>query len=167
MKRHLILFLAAVLLCGTAGAQSTFEKLFEKYTGPKYEPYTTSVYLSKSMLNLGIQVAGAEDLNLNALQGKLESLIILTTEASGVRVAMRKDFGSIDLSGYEVLMKVRDGGDRVDFLVRREKENPELIREFLMIADENGNEGQYTVIRLLGNGIAQTEAEGLIKSMDL
>lgn len=142
---------------------NSVKTLYQKYEN---NPKVSTVYISKAMFEL-IGALGIDSSNLTLsvdtgagdfkvedadvaeafkVLSTLKGLYILSTEDAATAESIRKDV-SVD-SDYEELMKVRDGGDRVDFYYK----SPDGIHvsEFLMLAYSD----EETVI-------IQFEADGL------
>ena len=132
--------IALCLFCTTlASAQDN--KLFDKYADMDN---VTSVYISKAMFQM-IPMVGDIGLSLTNLAGKLESLQIVTTEQKNLIPQMRNEFSTLVKSSHEELMRVRDGGTRVNFYSNMKGDK---ISELLMLADADST---YAVILINGN----------------
>lgn len=131
----ILLFLLCTNLCF---AQN---KLFGKYADMDH---VTSVYISKAMFQL-MPTMEAGGLNLMNLKGKIESLQILSTENVTTKEQMKKEFSNLINDKYEELMRVKDGGTKATFYIKKKGEQ---ISELIMLAD---TDREYSVIQILGN----------------
>lgn len=134
MKRLLII--VTILVVGSASfAQSNpIDDFFEKYSGREG---ITTVFISSRMFSL-IAQADLDDEELQKTMNNLKSIRILTVEDS----LMNKNLNfykeltkTLDLSDYEELMVVKDGGQDLKFLIR---EKGRRIEELLMIGGGDG-----------------------------
>ena len=142
MKTNYIIITLMCLICSTMSfAQNNNSKLFDKYADTDG---VTSVYISKAMFKMmpGMQDVG---LNLMNMQGKLESLYIVTTERKDLVPQMRKEFSQLIEKSHEELMRVRDGKTKATFYANMNGEN---VKDLLMIVDD---EGDFMVLQLKGN----------------
>lgn len=108
----------------------------------------TVIYISKALLNMAGTKIDATKANIGGLMNKLEQLEIYSTEDAQTAKMMNAEASRhIKNNTYESLMKVKDGSERIDFLVTKDNGKKDQIKEFIMfIAGEN----ESTIIRLLG-----------------
>ena len=79
------------------------------------------------------------------MQGKIESLQLVTTENKDRIAQMKKDFSQLITSQHQELMRVKDGKSNVKFYADMKGDQ---IKEFIMLVDAEDN---YTAILLVGN----------------
>lgn len=135
----------AMLLAGTgsAYAQSEFFSRVSELPG------VTSVYVSPRMFAM---MNGAElgEEATSRLVGKMEMLLVLTAENSEAIKLLQKEMQKINPSqGYEYLMKVKDGEDGVNILMKEgvKRSNGKLLNEYVLLVDEADS---YTVVIMEG-----------------
>lgn len=138
MNAKYLIATLCLLYCFTGFAQN---KLFDKYADMDH---VTSVYISKAMFRMMPQI-GNVGLNLANMQGKMESLQVVTTSRQDQIPQMRKDFSQLVKSSHSELMRVKDGKTRATFYADMQGEQ---IKNLLMLADTDSS---YTVIQLIGD----------------
>jgi hypothetical protein len=116
-------------------------KLFDKYAETDG---VASVYISKTMFQMMPTIENV-GLNLMNMQGKIESLQIISTAKPEQIPRMREDFSQLVKSNQSELMRVRDGKTRATFYATMQGEK---VNDLLMLAESDSS---YTVIQLLGN----------------
>lgn len=149
--------------------------LYQKYEN---NPKVSTVYISKAMFEL-IGALGIDSSNISLSVGTgagdikvedadvaeafkvlstLKGLYILSTEDVATAESIRKDV-NVD-SDYEELMKVRDGGDRVDFYYK----SPDGIHvsEFLMLAY---SDDETVIIQFEADGLTLEDIAKLAAEM--
>ena len=84
-------------------------------------------------------------LDLMNLKGKIEGLLVLTTQDGSIKEKMRADFKGLIGKDHQELMRVKDGKTRATFYV---KQKGDLISEMIMLADTDSS---FNVIQLAGN----------------
>jgi len=117
------------LFCTSMGF--TQNKLFDKYADMDN---VTSVHISKTMLKMmpKIETAGV---NLMNLKGKVESLVLVSTENKNKKKQMKKDFSkSVTSRRLQELMRVKDNNRRVSFYSDSQDDR---IKELLMLIENN------------------------------
>lgn len=127
MKRIYILTLLFSFCSWMAHAQ---ESLFDKYAEMKG---VSSVFISKTMIDLMPHVVDAEDINVSRMAGKIDNIRILSCESRPVIVRLKKDLSLIDKNGYEELMRMNDEGDKTTIYLKK-KDNGK--NEFVLLNDE-------------------------------
>lgn len=153
MKAKYVLIIAVCLLCTRAGfAQSA---LFDKYADMDD---VTSVYISKAMFRMMPKIENV-GLNLVNMQGKIESLQIITTERPDQIPQMRKEFSQLINKQHQELMRVRDGKTKATFYADMKGDQ---VKDLLMLADTDSS---FVVIQLLGNFTLQ-DIQEITKDMD-
>ena len=153
MNTKYIIIIICLLGSLTAFAQN---KLFDKYADMDN---VTSVYISKAMFQMMPKVE-TTGLNLMNMQGKIESLQIVSTSREDQIPQMRKEFSQLVKSGHSELMRVRDGKTRATFYANM---NGEKVNDLLMLADTDSS---YTVIQLIGNFTLQ-DIQEITKDMEV
>ena len=150
MKRTIYILLLAVFGILSATAENNFIEKFANQKGVTY------VNISKALLNMMPEgQIDAEGLNLKAVINELDRIQILTCE--------RKESIVFQKAPYEELMKVKDDGETVAFYVQPKTDKK--IKELIMLVDD-GDCGEFTVIRLLGD-ISITHLQELTKDAGL
>jgi len=127
------------LLCTSLGFAQN--KVFDKYADMDN---VTSVYISKAMFQMMPKIEKI-GVNLMNMQGKIESLQLVTTENKDRIAQMKKDFSQLITSQHQELMRVKDGKSNVKFYADMKGDQ---IKEFIMLVDAEDN---YTAILLVGN----------------
>jgi len=103
----------------------------------------TTVYLSKSLLNFAPNVEG---LNIQKVARELDYIVIISSEDKAAIRKLKSVTSSISKSNdYEELMKVKDGDDRVVFLIKTRNNK---VKELIMLSDEID---EYTIIQMVGD----------------
>lgn len=101
MKQKIILFLAALVVALTAGAQSPFYKKCENNKD------ITTVFITKSMLEEAGNIKGLGFSDKSLLKEKIDNVQVVTSNGSKGRKVMEKHLGLIsEKEGYELLMQV-------------------------------------------------------------
>lgn len=104
------------------------------------------VYISKAMMGMmpNMKMPG---IDMKSTTNKLESLQILTAEASATVRALRQDVSDLIKAGaYETLMLTKDGESKTAFYSKKAavKKNSEIV---MVIEDD----GEITVMRFVGD----------------
>lgn len=108
----------------------------------------TVVYISKSLLKMAGSNVNSTKANIGGLINKLDQLEIYSTEDLLTARTMNAEASKyIKNNTYESLMKVKDGSDRIDFLITKDNGKKDQIKEFIMFI---AGEKESTIIRLLG-----------------
>jgi hypothetical protein len=120
------------LVINSLSAQNAIEKYFQQYED---KDVFTSVYVSEHMFGLfaDLEVEDQKDAEVLEIIGGLKNLHILTTEQTPDKYyqeALRR----INRQEYEVLMKVKDAGTNVQFLI---KKKGDIIEELLLLAEDD------------------------------
>lgn len=144
MKRTIIALITLLMLSlPTAIQAKTFD--FDKITEMEG---VTSVHISKAMFKLisgmGIQ---SDDIDLQSVLPKLESLHIITCEKPEVIAVLKKEaeiFSTKD--GYEELMRVKEDDSHTIILHKPHKDKP---NEYVLVHAEKDYE--FTLILMKGN----------------
>lgn len=132
------------LITGIASIQAQSNAFFEKLEN---EDKVTVVYISKAMLRFAPKMDVGKA-NIGNLINKLEQMEIYSTEDATLAKRMKIDADKyIKNNTYEVLMKVKDGKDNIDFLISKNNGSKNQVREFVMLIFE---EKESTIIRILG-----------------
>lgn len=149
-NKAIILF---IVLCGLAVTLRAQSGIFEKYAEMEN---VTSVYVSKSMMQMIPAMVGNVRLETDSIKNKLESLQLLSSSNSEKIALIKKDFKNSLSKNHEELMKIRDDGTRIDFYALK---NGDEIRELIMLYDSDSS---YTVIQLLGK-FSLSDVQGIVK----
>jgi hypothetical protein len=152
--KTIIIALLMVLITGNCFAQN---KLFDKFSEMEG---VTSVFISKSMLQMmpGMKIQNGMDIRVFA--GKLSGILILTSENQGIAKMMRSETAHFNNNpAYEILMKVKDDGSNVNFYVKKKSET--LISELVMLVDEPD---EFVIIQMNGN-MTMEDIQKLTKKM--
>lgn len=142
--------IALLLLLATFSLQARDYSIFTKF-GENEK--ITSVYVSKALLSLAGENVdmGMSDMggaNVNKLLSKMEQIEIYSSSDAATAKNMSSEANKYIKSGvFENLMKVRDGGDNIDFLIKKDSNKSDIIKEFLMLVAE---ESECTIIRIMG-----------------
>lgn len=128
---------------GLFGQGNPIDDLFDKYSGKEG---VTTIYISSRMFQM---IAGADldDEELSRLMSRLKSIRIMSVEDSLMNRSLNfyKELESkLDLSKYEELMVVKEGGKDLKFLIRGKGDR---VDEFLMIG---GGAGGNMLISIKG-----------------
>ena len=145
MKLKYFLLIACLLCNSIIYSQTTFKSLFEKYEN---EDDVTIVCISKSMFNLiPGNISKVDDIDIQNILPKIESLIIITSDKSDVKEKMVLDFKSLTEKNkkYEELMRIREGKSKIFFYGKKEGD---IIKELIMLVDD---EDDFVAIQILGN----------------
>jgi hypothetical protein len=159
MKKMFFITIALCLVSLTRAQTNPIDEMFDKYS--EKEGFTT-VYISSKMFSL---FAGNENKSGDAdnIITKLKSIRILTVEDSTLNMNLNfyKELGKkLDLSVYEELMVVKEGGNITKFLIRQ---NGNIISELLVVT---GGPGDNTLISIKGDLDMKTISD-LSKSSDI
>ncbi|WP_321426152.1 DUF4252 domain-containing protein [uncultured Bacteroides sp.] len=137
--KHVLLI---ILMC-CASVASAQNKLIEKFADMDG---VTSVFISKSMLQMMPNMK-TEGIDIGGIAGKLESMLILTSEKASISNMMKNEIPSFTSNkSYEELMRVKDEGSRVTFYIKRK--NNSKIGELIMMVDEHP---QFVFIQIKGD----------------
>lgn len=142
MKR-LILISVAVILTLSAGAQSTIDKLFNKYQGR--DGFTT-ITVNGNMLKFLANLDNEGDDDLMQYADKFTSVRILVQDEDAIDVENFYDtvIDDVNRGGYEEMVVINSSGDDIKILV---KADGKVFKEFLMIAGGSDN----AIIQIKGN----------------
>ena len=166
MKKITMIFAAMVLMLmgTTTQAQSVTDALFEKY-GAK-DGFTT-VHITKELFSLFAEVtqgAEGEDMQeLNKVVQGLDYIRILMLEDTMKTKQLtdfRNELNGVKLKDFSELMTVKEGGESVKFMIRKNGKN---INELLLIINQPNEAG---FISITGNIDLKTIAK-LSKSMNI
>ncbi|MCR5077210.1 MAG: DUF4252 domain-containing protein [Prevotella sp.] len=137
MKKTLvtIIFLATCLFAGSTvqaysyaqGGQQDdgIEAIFKQF---KNEKNVTYLNLPKSLIKMGMKTA--DDKDAEKLAEQVDGIRILTLEdaAKETKESFHKRFNSLELTGYEPLVKANDDGEKVRILTKgNDKEIQSII----------------------------------------
>lgn len=150
MKKLVLTLSVIFLLAGfsVVSAQSSSDKLFEKYSGQ--EGFTT-VHISQELFDLfaDMELEGEGDEEIEEVQemmSQLKYIRILMYEAEEGDEAeldeFRKEIKKFDLQGFSELMVVKEKGEEVRFMA---KKDGKLINELLLIINEENEAGFISI----------------------
>lgn len=128
MKFKQLILIILMFWTGMASAQNKFTQKFSDMDG------VTSVFISKAMLQMmpNMKTGG---IDIGSIAGKLESILILTTEKASISKMMKSELPRLASSkSYEELMRVKDEGTNVTFYIK--KKNNNKVSELIMLVDE-------------------------------
>jgi hypothetical protein len=148
MKKYLLILPMCLLYLGLSAQANAIDTYFQQYLD---DERFSVVYISPRLFQMFDQL-GADELDLDdeeaaaflQVASELRGLRILSIDEDGQRYfdeAMRK----IDTNLYEPLMTVRDGSDRMEFLIRESSEG--FVEEFLLIS---GGGEEFTLMSFVG-----------------
>ena len=144
MKKFILLTTSLCMVTILQAQTNAIDEMFDKYS--EKDGFTT-VYISSKLLGLfaGIDSEGNEGSDIIR---RLKSIRILSVEDSllNYNVNFYKELTKkLDLSVYEELMVVKEGGDMTKFLIRQ---NGDIITELLVVT---GGPGDNTLISIKGD----------------
>ena len=156
MKRA-ITFLVAIMIVMTVSAQSSIDKLFNKYQG---EEGFVTVTINGSLLKLLGELDEEEDEDLLKFADKFTSIRILAQEEDDMEVENFYDMVNDELErgGYEEMMRVNSSDADVKILVKQEGN---IFKEFLVVAGGDDN----AIIQIKGN-LTYEEVKEMSASID-
>ena len=114
MKQTIIRFLLCTVVAMCSLNVNAQVKAFEKYADMKNVSY---VYISKYMLGMASKASmpSVPGVDTKSLASKLTGLQIISSEEKTARVKLKNDVKDIlARNKYEVLMQIREDGDKVD-----------------------------------------------------
>lgn len=156
--KQIIMLLSLFLVLQTATAQNNaINKYFQKYED---NDAFTSVYISEYMFSLfaDIDAEDPEDKEVLEILNGLESLQVLTTE-NNPKKHFEEALGLIDQKEYKVLMKVKDKGANVRFLIKKEGN---MVKELLLLVEGD----EFVLLSIVGN-VNLNKISKLAKHMDV
>jgi len=115
--------------------------VFEKYADIENLEY---VCITNAMLrNLGKSSATINGIRIDGITESLKNVLIINSSDEEVIKTMKADFAKIRKEkGYELMMEMRDGSDRISTIAQVGKENSELI----LFIQEGNNETSFVVL---------------------
>ena len=114
MKQKMIRTLLCIMVAMSSLTVNAQVKAFEKYADMKNVSY---VYISKYMLGMASKASmpSVPRVDTKSLASKLTGLQIISSEEKTARVKLKNDVKDIlARNKYEVLMQIREDGDKVD-----------------------------------------------------
>lgn len=114
MKQKMIRTLLCIMVAMSSLTVNAQVKAFEKYADMKNVSY---VYISKYMLGMASKASmpSVPGVDTKSLASKLTGLQIISSEEKTARVKLKNDVKDIlARNKYEVLMQIREDGDKVD-----------------------------------------------------
>ena len=155
MIRTLIIAIMATLCSVCSYGQQSF---FDKYADMDG---VTSVYISKSMLNLFPKgQTSVNGINIGDIASRLDNIQILSTDEQPIVDKLRKETSDINTrNGYEELMRVREDGEKTTIYFKDGKKDK---KEFVLLVDEKD---EFTIISIVGDLTLQ-EIQGIINKTE-
>ncbi|BDS12026.1 DUF4252 domain-containing protein [Aureispira anguillae] len=149
--------LATLIIQGAWAQNNAIDKYFKKYED---SDAFTSVYVSEYMFSLfaDIDMENPEDKEVMEILNGLKGLQVLTTDKSPQKY-YEEAIQLINQKEYKVLMKVKDEGTNVRFLIKKEKNS---VKELLLLV--GGDE--FVLLSIVGN-INLNKISKLAKHMDI
>lgn len=139
------LAIIVLLISSIFSAQAQNNALFNKLED---NDKVTVVYISKALLKMAGTKVTSTKANIGGLMNKLDQLEIYSTEDAQTARSMNAEASRyIKNNTYESLMKVKDGSDKIDFLITKDNGKKDQIKEFIMFI---AGDKESTIIRLLG-----------------
>ena len=114
MKQKMIRTLLCIMVAISSLTVNAQVKAFEKYADMKNVSY---VYISKYMLGMASKTSmpSVPGVDTKSLASKLTGIQIISSEEKTARVKLKNDVKDIlTHDKYEVLMQIREDGDKVD-----------------------------------------------------
>lgn len=114
MKQKMIRTLLCIMVAISSLTVNAQVKAFEKYADMKNVSY---VYISKYMLGMASKTSmpSVPGVDTKSLASKLTGIQIISSEEKTARVKLKNDVKDIlARNKYEVLMQIREDGDKVD-----------------------------------------------------
>ena len=114
MKQKMIRTLLCIIVAISSLTVNAQVKAFEKYVDMKNVSY---VYISKYMLGMASKTSmpSVPGVDTKSLASKLTGIQIISSEEKTARVKLKNDVQDILAHDkYEVLMQIREDGDKVD-----------------------------------------------------
>ena len=114
MKQKMIRTLLCIMVAMSSLTVNAQVKAFEKYADMKNVSY---VYISKYMLGMASKASmpSVPGVDTKSLSSKLTGIQIISSEEKTARAKLRNDVKDIlARDKYEVLMQIREDGDKVD-----------------------------------------------------
>ena len=114
MKQKMIRTLLCIMVAMASLTINAQVKAFEKYADMKNVSY---VYISKYMLGMASKTSmpSVPGVDTKSLASKLTGIQIISSEEKTARVKLKNDVQDIlARDKYEVLMQIREDGDKVD-----------------------------------------------------
>ena len=114
MKQRMIRILLCAVVAMASLTVNAQVKAFEKYADMKNVSY---VYISKYMLGMASKASmpSVPGVDMKTLASKLTGIQIISSEEKTARAKLKKDVQDIlARDKYEVLMQIREDGDKVD-----------------------------------------------------
>ena len=144
MKQKMIRTLLCIMVAMASLTVNAQVKAFEKYADMKNVSY---VYISKYMLGMASKASmpSVPGVDTKSLASKLTGIQIISSEEKTARVKLKNDVKDIlARNKYEVLMQIREDGDKVDIYHCVGKQQSVVV----MLMDE---EDSATVMIFSGN----------------
>ena len=139
MKLKIFFISICALFCQLSMAQSDLFKSYADKEG------VTSVYISKTMMQMAPDAISNADLYLNNMKGKIEGIQIVSSDNAALKNEMDASFRKLIGNQHEELMRIKDkSGELITFHIKKEGN---LITELIMLV--NGGD-EFSAIQILG-----------------
>jgi len=138
-------FLLVLLVNAQAQEDNAITRYFDKYV--EDERFTV-VYVSEYMFGMIANIGEEGEEEAKVLQdifSGLKELHVLTTSEGNGHDLYKEATSMIDTKDYKMLMKVRDGDENIQFLLRENKDK--VIEELLLLV---GGEDNFVMVSLVG-----------------
>ena len=169
MKKSFITLLVSLFLIPalSLAQESPTDALFKKYSGQ--EGYTT-VHISKELFGMLAQIDDKGDPKTKEMKealGQLEFIRILMLEDCDDEAELnnfKNELKEFELNDFKELMVVKEKGEQVKFLARK---NGEMVEELLLIVDDGNEAGFISIYGLIDiNTISKLSHSMGIKGME-
>ena len=139
MKLKIFFISICALFCQLSMAQSDLFKSYADKEG------VTSVYISKTMMQMAPDAISNADLYLNNIKGKIEGIQIVSSDNAALKNEMDASFRKLIGNQHEELMRIKDkSGELITFHIKKEGN---LITELIMLVNEGD---EFSAIQILG-----------------
>lgn len=157
MKRIFVIGLMLVAYLSAGAQMDAISKYFDKYID---DERFTMVYVSPKMFNL-VSKLDVEDMDADVKQllNEIKGLRILTTDENPMAY-YKEAMANFNVSEYERLMEVRDGDEKIHFLIKSGA--GDRIEELLLLV--GGSE--FVMLSFVGN-IDLDKISKLASGMDI
>jgi len=152
--KHLLLVLLLTVSINSQAQNKLFERLAKMEN-------VTSVYVSKSMLQMMPNMNLDIDIDIHSLIGRLDGILILSSENKAISGIMKNATLSLaNDKSYEILMKVKEDKSNICFYIKKKPDHK--IAELVMLVDE---ENEFVIIQMIGNMTMQ-DIQNLAKGIN-
>lgn len=151
-----MIVMLALFLSLNATAGEGFDKLYSKYSASED---VTSINLSESMISIASRFIGENDQDAKDLLASVKGLKVLISETPNSQLSSEA-FSIARSGGYEELIRVNDGDDKVRIMVQ---EKGDLIQDVLVLVE---SDDEFVFINLTGN-IDPNQVGKVLKTLDI